>query len=164
MELIQINQKDLNKVREELLIKENFTCPITKIKLTTQTGVVDHKHKRYKNQIIGEDGVGLIRSVLDRYANAWEGKVTNSFIRLGLHNYDLSISDMLRNLADYLEREPTNYIHPTEKEKEPILKKSVYNKLVKLLKSDGKKIPSYPKSGKITKDIKILLEKYFLEN
>lgn len=159
---ILTKSSDIPKIRKELLDNQNNICPISKIILTEQTGVVDHKHKKYKDQLLGEDGIGCIRGVLDRYCNAWEGKVTNSFNRLGLHKYDLSISDMLRNLADYLEQEPTNYIHPTEVPKEPNLKKSSYNKLLKVLKEAGhsKKIPEYPKSKKLTQGLQKLFEEY----
>ena len=72
---------------------------------------------------------------------------------------------MLRNLADYLDQENLPYIHPTEKPKKKKKKKSSYNKLVKELKliDYRKKIPSYPKSGKLTKGIEELYSKCEVE-
>jgi hypothetical protein len=95
----------------------------------------------------------------------WEGKISNSFKRLGLHKYELDMPEMLRNLADYLEQEATNYIHPNEQEKPKKITKTCYGKLVKKLNEVGykNKIPEYPKSQMLTKALSELFKKYEVE-
>jgi hypothetical protein len=164
LELIQIKQAQLKSVKSELLEKQAHTCPITKLNLKNHKdidAVVDHKHKQYKDQVLGHDGIGLIRGVLHRYANSFEGKVQGAFNRSGMVALGLSLPNVLRELANYLEQDPTNYIHPNEEPKEPKLTKVSYNSLVKILKASGfsKKIPEYPKSGKLTKDLSELYKK-----
>ena len=127
------------------------------------TKVLDHQHKT-KKEVIGEEGAGLIRGVLDYRANAWEGKVNNSFIRCGLHKIT-DLPSALRNLADYLEQDNYNYIHPNEKEKVKKLMKRPFNKIKKLhdIKYPKRKGLEYPKSGKPTKIIIELSKEFSIE-
>ena len=59
----------------------------------------------------------------------------------------------------YLEKPHHPYLHPSENEKAPKLKKSSYNQIARLISAAGKKVPEYPKSGKLTK----ALEAFFLQ-
>ena len=161
--LIQLKHSDIKAVREDILIQQNYTCPITKEKLTVENSVLDHKHKHFSGDVIGENGVGLVRGVLHRQVNAWEGKIVNSFIRLGLHNLETDLPSMLRHLADYLEQGTTNYIHPTEMPKQQKITKTSFNKLCKSIKDAGKKVPEYPKSGKLTNKLAKLYADYGIE-
>lgn len=74
-------------------------CPIYKRKL--KDSVVDHCHK-----------TGMIRGIIDRQANAWGGKIENSWRRHGKGS-SVSLPDALRNLADFLEGSRTDILHPT---------------------------------------------------
>ena len=166
MKLKQVSYKELKDIKKELLEEQGYICPISQKPLKMdKEAVVDHKHKLFKDQPLGEDGAGLIRGILDFRVNAWEGKVFNSFKRLGLHKFDASLPDMLRRLADYLEKETTNYIHPAEKPKEKKLGKRKFNKIAKLYAKEKPKAKplEYPKSKKITKKILELSKKYNIE-
>ncbi|AGZ17269.1 putative DNA endonuclease VII [Proteus phage PM16] len=72
--------------------------------------VLDHSHD-----------TGLIRGVLHRSCNSSEGKVANAAGRWGAKSMDYKdIIQYLKQLIQYLEKEPTNliyYNHLTEEEK-----------------------------------------------
>jgi hypothetical protein len=164
--MIETKHSDLTWIRKELLEKQNYLCPITKTVLTEDIAVVDHHHKFFKDQIIGENKIGLIRGCLNRQVNVLEGKISNSYYRLGLHKLDnISLPDILRNLADYLENNITNYVHPSEIKKPKKLKfsKNCYNKLIKKMFQANKKLPDYPKNGVLTKSFEKLFIKYNVE-
>ena len=127
IELTQLELKDIKPLREKLNLAQNNICPI--INLPIDISVLDHQHKS-KKEVIGINGAGLIRGVLDFRANAWEGKVNNSFIRCGLHKV-MDLPTALRNLADYLEQENLPFIHPSEKPKVKKLMKRPFNKIKK---------------------------------
>jgi len=156
--LIQVEQKNLGKLRRNLLLKQGGMCPILKQVIPPEEAVIDHQHKT-KAENIGENGAGLIRGVLHRSTNALEGKIVNNFKRLGLHKY-INLPDFLRNLADYLEQRPTQFIHPSEKQKALLLKKSSYNKLKKAYKGKAR-FPEFNKNGK--QKMTVGLEKLFKE-
>ncbi|HAO2061956.1 TPA: hypothetical protein IHJ80_004936 [Escherichia coli] len=86
------DSKDAANYRKELLKKQNGIDPIIKEPITKP--VLDHYH--YGNQ--------HCRQVLQNEVNAWEGKVQNSFNRYMKHLTDKPLYEVLRNLADYLER------------------------------------------------------------
>jgi len=160
-QLIQLKTSDLQRIRKELLIEQDYKCPITGLDLT-ESSPVDHKHKLFKDQEIGQDGAGLVRGVIDHNVNSFEGKLFNAHRRMGLHKLDISLSDILRNLADYYDNYLTNYIHPREKLKEKKVSKRNYNKLKREynLKIRKKKFPEYPSSSKLTKPLKLLFEEF----
>ncbi len=161
---IKIYEKisDLPIFRKREHDKQNEICPILKIKVPFEDTVIDHKHKN-KKDIIGVNGGGLIRGVIQRQANALEGKITNNFKRLGLNKY-IKLPDFLRNLADYLENPPIKqiYIHPTEERKMGDLKKNSFKKINKLYqkKYPSRKELSYPKSGKMTKNLRVVYKEF----
>ena len=140
---IQIKHKDLKKIRLKMYTEQNGICPILKETFPIQDFCIDHKHKTKKEEI-GKNDAGLIRGCIHRQVNSFEGKVTNSYKRYGLDKFDISLSDILRNLADYLEQQSTNLIHPNEQPKRKILTKSSYNKLKKLWELDITRKPKLP--------------------
>ena len=160
-ELVQMSQGDLKSFREKLHHAQAGICPLTGLAHPIEDMVVDHKH-RNKSTPIGENGAGLIRGVIQFQANSLEGKISNGFVRYGLHKLGVTLVDYLRNLADYLERAPFPYIHPTEKPKELLLQKSCYIRLCKEIRTNNpsKKIPLYPSSGKLTKPLELLFQQY----
>lgn len=163
-----IKPQELNALRAKLHEEQDEICPILKLKLPIESMVLDHEHRKNRQQPIGENGAGLIRGVIQRHANALEGKISNAWRRYGMDRYDITISDFLRNLADYLDRPNTDIIYPSELPRPKIIKKSCYNKLVKAI--DGKqKIPDYRVDGKgnnkqkMTKSFEKLFVKYEIE-
>ncbi len=149
---IQLKQSDLPEIREKILHKQNGLCPICNCEVNDPC--VDHSHKKKLN------GSGLVRGVLCRNHNTFIAKIENNCIRCNISISELP--NILRNIADYLEKKEYPYIHPTEKPKEKKLKKSSYNKLKKIY--DGKaKLPEYPKSKKLTKKLSKLFKKYNLK-
>ena len=164
--MFPVKSSELREIKRQLLIEQNNTCPVSLRYLDdSKETVVDHKHKLFKDQELGVDGAGLIRGVLDFRINSWEGKIVNSYRRLGLHNFGLSMPEMLRRLADYLEHDTTNLIHPTEIPKVKKLGKRKFNKIAKIYKAENpnRKPLEYPKSGKPTKQIKELALKYDIQ-
>jgi len=156
-ELIQLKRKDLKPLREEYHTDQDNICPILKQEFDVGDMVVDHLHMT-KKETIGENDAGLIRGCIHRQVNSFEGKVVNSFKRYGMNKFGMSLPNLLRNLADYLELEASEYIHPNEAPKKPKLMKSSYNKLKKVY-NQKRKFPAYPKSG-ITKALQGIYDMY----
>lgn len=84
--------KEAAVYRKELLIKQKGIDPILGIKITKP--VLDHFHQGHQH----------CREVLQNEVNGWEGRVANSFKRCLGHLTDKPLHEVLRNLADYLER------------------------------------------------------------
>lgn len=158
--MIYLKTTEIKKIKEMLLEQQGGICLISKIPIFGEIAVLDHKHKLFKDQPLGEDNAGFCRGVLHRSVNSFEGKVFNAWRRLGLHKLELTLPELLRNLADYLEREPTEYIHPTEVPKEPKLGKNEFKKLAKKYAElyPNRKPLEYPKTGKWTKQLLELKE------
>ncbi len=110
--LVELKSKDLKNFRTELLKSQKGKCLITKKKIKPNHVTLDHKHS-LKDGIVGEDGAGLIRGVLDFRANSFEGRVLKLYKRSGLFRV-LPLPLLLRNLADYLERDYLPVVHPKE--------------------------------------------------
>lgn len=147
--IIQLKNKDMVSLREELIKKQKNVCPLCERKINSP--VIDHQHKKRIK------GSGLLRGVLCRSCNVMLGKVENNCVRYSISQNELPA--YLRNMANYLEKEHLPYIHPSEAPKVKRLKKSSYKRLVKIV--NGKqKVPDYPKSGKLTKPLKELYTKY----
>lgn len=162
MELKEITQKEFKELRYEQWRKQWCECPILKQKILYKDAVFDHKHKT-KLEKLGENGKGCLRGVIHFQANSFEGKVTNSFKRYGLHKFNIPLPEMLRNLADYVENPPMKpeYIHPKERPKAKKLGKRDFNRIIKYyfqMFPRKRKLPIYPKSGKMNKKFEKMLE------
>lgn len=159
MVLQQLKQKDLPALRLKWYKEQGGKCPIFGNEYPIEDCTLDHQHK-LKAELPDESGKGLCRGVLHKQANSIEGKVTNAFKRYGGDKHT-DIVTFLRNLADYLESNKIHteeqWIHPTEEPKQPKLTKASYNKLVKAI-GGKQKVPPY--TGKLTKQLEILFEKF----
>lgn len=162
----EMKQHEIKVLKEKLWLKNGKKCPVLGKEIPLEKMALDHNHKR--NDEAYSENKGTIREALDFRTNAVLGKLENALKRTGLSNDpDFSIGDFLRNAATYFENgayvdeDGYMYIHPNEVPKEPLLKKTSYNKLKKAYLNSCKKakFPEYPKSGKITK----VLEKLFNE-
>ena len=163
----QIKQDELIKIRRYFHKRQNGICPVLKMNYHFDEMVVDHAHKSNAKNLGTNEGT-LIRGVIHRQANTMEGKITNSFIRCGLHKFDITLPEFLRNLADFIENPPLvhkKYIHPSEAPKVPKLKKNSFKKIQKLYKAEypNRKSLEYPKSQKLTKLLKDIYETYNIE-
>lgn len=122
---MKIKTKDISKVRTALLIDQGGFDPITLLPISEPC--LDHDHD-----------TGRVRGVLDRRTNSWEGKVRNSFRRVGLKKTGVDLIACLRNLADYLSRNfNCNPIHPSFKTGEE--KRILRNKRAKKRRKNERK-------------------------
>lgn len=151
-ELIHIKHSELKKFKEEQHNKQKNKCPILKKEFPVEKMVVDHKHGK-KNIPLSYNGSGLIRGVIENGVNRLEGKIQGCYTRFGLEKH-ISLPELLRNLANYLEKPPLGkkYIHPSEIKavKPPKLLQRDYKLVIKFwdqISPKAKKIPEYPKSG-----------------
>lgn len=167
--LIEMSYSDIKKLKEKLWLENNGKCPLLGIEIPLDKIVLDHIHK-LKSEDPSEQK-GTIRNAIEFRANSIEGRISNSWKRYfgaDINNHPIDLPTFLRNLADYLEEgaysdsDGNYYIHPTEIKKEPKLSKRVFNKIAKLYREEypKRKPLEYPKSGKATKKIKELSEKY----
>lgn len=169
--LIQLKQKDIPKYRELIIKEQQGLCAICKetLPIDEKNGIsLDHQH-RTKNEPIGQNGAGLIRGVLCRDCNVFEGKIWNNSKRYGKFK---TLPQFLRAVADYLEKDNYPYIHPTEQEKPKYISKRQYNLLVKAhntahnnLKEiknpkNPKEIPPFPEKRKPSQKLLNLFAKY----
>jgi hypothetical protein len=168
---IQLTNSNIKTLKEKLWIRNNRICPILKTEIPLDKTVLDHIHKK-KTEDISENK-GTVRDSIHTNCNQLEGKYFNLYKRYfgaDESSWDISFPDFLRNLADYYEKgafneQNTYYVHPTEKPIEPKVSKRNYNKLKKqyYLSKLKKKFPEYPKSGKLTKPLKILFDKFNIQ-
>lgn len=97
------NPKDVQKVRDKLLIEQNGKCKITGLDLDAKQACLDHAHD--ENQ--------YVRGVAHRQANAALGKVENLFVRYLSWWYPGDLATFLRQCASYIESEvDSRYRHP----------------------------------------------------
>ena len=168
---VELKNKDIKILKQKLYTQNNGICPLLKIPIPFDKMALDHIHKL--NSEPYATNKGTIRNAIEFRANTLEGTISNKFKRLygaDVSKHPISLPDFLRNLANYLEEgaycetsvETMTYmIHPTEVPKAKKVKKSSFNKMLKMHKQKypKKKPPVYPKSKKLTK----LLKKLFLE-
>lgn len=164
--LKQLKGNELSALREKWWIENDKKCPIIGTEIPLSEATLDHCHK-LKSEAADESGKGVCRGVLSRIGNSWEGKITNSYKRLGLNKY-IDLIQALRNLANYLENNHSHnevkYIHPSEAPKKLKIKKSSFNKLIKSMKNDSNNKKALPKyNGNASKAILKLFEKYGIE-
>lgn len=96
------NTTDVKHVREQLTKEQNNKCLITGLDIAPKQHVLDHAH----------DDTQLVRGVLHRQVNAFLGKAENAYMRLMQWWYPNDLPTLMRECADYLEREEdTRYRH-----------------------------------------------------
>jgi hypothetical protein len=162
--LVQLTQASGRELRLRIHAEQNEICPLLKIKIPVEDTALDHKHKR-KQDPCGPNGDGLVRGVISFRANSLEGKIANAWKRqfgYDTNKHPVPLPDFLRNLADYLEYPPIEqiYVHPTEKVKRPKLQASKFNLVKRYWKYlyPRRKMPTFPKSGKVTEEFKLYME------
>ena len=89
-------QKDLAKWRKE---NTPHFCPL--LNCEHNNWVVDHCHN-----------TGMVRDVVSSEGNAFLGRIENAHKRLSKNARGCSLSVVLRSMANYLERNSTNLLHP----------------------------------------------------
>jgi len=161
---VQLKTSEVASIRKKLHEEQGMVCPVCNEEISHELTTLDHQHKLFKDQPLLENGAGLVRGVLCRNCNSFEGRVFSNYRRQGLHKIEASLSDLLRNLADYLDKENLPLIHPTERPKADKMGKRRFNQLNKeyCKKNPSRKPLEYPKSGKITEKLAKLLENYNL--
>ena len=87
--LTQLKSKDITETRNKILLEQKGLCALCDQKITEKTGTsLDHQH-RTKDSIIGENGGGLIRGVLCRRCNVFEGNTTWRELRQTIHLHSI---------------------------------------------------------------------------
>ena len=156
-DLRQIKSTEVKELREKILENQGFKCAICGKDIRNDPGIaLDHQHKLNKNQTLGTDGAGLIRGVLCRDCNAYEGIIWNNGTRYKQFKTVKERIEFLKQLIQYYENGTYPFIHPTEKVPLKSISKRQYNKLKKVCP----KVPEYPKSTHLTKRLKELFNKY----
>lgn len=145
-ELTLLTQSSLKELKLKFL---PCKCPLCGKDLTI-SDPMDHQHMTSK-ETVGQNGAGLLRGMLCSNCNIFLGKIENNSRRYCIKD----LIQWLRNCAEYLSKDNLPYVHYTETHRlKETISKSEYNKIVKYLKSKGKKYPKYPKNGYITKKLK----------
>jgi hypothetical protein len=157
-----LKQSEIKTVKADILEKQGFRCAICGKPLELSEAVLDHQHKFKKADANGENGNGLIRGVLCNFCNPAEGKCFNAMSRYIQARTDEDRIQWLENLISYYRQPKYPLVHPTEVPREPDISKRNFNKLKKAYEkaNPGKKPLEYPKSGKLTKPLKALFEKF----
>ena len=160
IEYLQLKTCDISIYRTKIAKEQDHKCAICNCDIKDKQGVsLDHQHKTKKEKI-GVCGAGLIRGVLCRNCNVFEGKIWNNSKRYGKFN---DLPNFLRALANYLEKENYPYIHPNEAPKPLKISKRQYNKLVKVYSQQTKlkaKLPVFPGKRKPSKKLLKLFERF----
>ena len=85
--------KDIKEVREQLLLEQEGYDKLTLTKVLPKQACLDHSHDTL-----------LVRAVLNRQTNAALGKLEGVYTRYLSYWYEGSLSNFLRQAAEYLER------------------------------------------------------------
>ena len=94
--------KDKTSVREFLLKEQLGKCALTGLPLDKSQSVLDHAH----------DDNMFVRGVISRQSNSLLGVIENGWKRYMQWWYNGTISDFLRQCAQYLEKKPdSRYRH-----------------------------------------------------
>lgn len=116
----RLKPKELEQYRNDLLVKQNYICPLCETEIAPDEAVLDHLH----------GGTGNIRSVLHRSCNASEGRILN-FAEKRCRSDDAL--KFIKNLVKYWEADFTdNPIHPSERIPEEKERLKLKRKLKKL--------------------------------
>lgn len=112
----RITNKELNEVRQKLLLEQNGYCALCPQKFTDPKDIcVDHDHT-----------TGFIRALLCRNCNSMEGKIFNCARRA---KRTLTTIVWLQRILDYWKLHETNqtgFLHPTHRTQDE--KRIRYNK------------------------------------
>ena len=151
--IIQLKQKDIKPLRDKLLLEQKGKCLICK-KEIIKNACLDHHHKKRIK------GTGQIRGVLCSQCNVFLGKIENNASRYSITQENLP--NILQSIINYLNKPHLPYYHPSEKEKQSILSKRCFNKLLKAysLKYPKRKLIEYPKSKHLTKKLEKLFKEF----
>lgn len=147
-----INHRELGELRKKQYKKQGEKCAVTGLPYDVKDCVFDHKHKLKREPLGGSRGLGLLRGVIGKNINTFEGKIWRLYKRFGLTD-DLSLPDLLRNLADYIEKPPMfgkKIVHPDERPKRKRLKKPDYAMVCKYwfcIHPRRRVLPKYPGDG-----------------
>lgn len=160
-----LKTKDIKTIKQMLLEKQGYRCAICGKELTLENSVLDHQHKQRKSDKNGVNGDGLVRGVICQEDNLSEGKIWNATGRFQGARTPQDRINWLRNLIKYYKQEKYPYIHPTEKVKPKDVSKFNFNKMIKLFKEKypKRKVPCYPKSKKLTVQLKKLFDEFKIE-
>lgn len=94
----------LSLYRNVELTNQNSICPLCGHHIKEEDAVLDHDHES-----------GHCRRVLHRSCNTVEGKIKNAYKRYVSGKGDVSFTEFLDNLSNYLKDDYSNNpIHPTE--------------------------------------------------
>lgn len=97
------NTAEVTKVRQQLIKEQDNKCLVTGLEIPPKQHVTDHAH----------DDEQFVRGILHRQVNAFLGKAENAYVRLIQWWYPNDLPTLMRECADYLEREPDKrYRHP----------------------------------------------------
>jgi len=95
------NPADVKKVREVLLKEQDGKDLVTGLPLDLSNSVTDHSHQTH-----------YVRGIIHRQINSFVGKLENNYIRMIKWWYNGTLPDLLRQIADYLDRpDDLRYIH-----------------------------------------------------
>lgn len=96
---------EVKSVREYLTLEQSNLCALTGLPIDPKQHCLDHSHKDM-----------FVRAVLSRQANAMLGKFENAYTRYLSYWYPYSLSDFLRQSANYLDKceknKDTRWFHP----------------------------------------------------
>lgn len=121
----KLKHNEIKAYREELLIRQGGRDPITGLKI--KDAVLDHDHVS-----------GLVRCVLQREVNSFEGKVWNAYKRF-IRPLGASYEDVLISIIEYWSKDySANPMHPKHlTDKDKLLRK--YKRLLKQSKRESTK-------------------------
>lgn len=89
------NASDKKRVRELLTVEQSNLCAITRLPIEPKQHILEHSH----------DDQMFIRGVTSRQANSALGVIEKMWIRYMKWWYNGTLSNFLRQCADYLEKE-----------------------------------------------------------
>lgn len=122
----------LRDFRKQQWDNQDGICPILKQHVPFEDTVVDHQHAN-KGSTAGVNNAYMVRGIIQNGANAAEGKMYNTYKRMGLSKM-ITFPTFLRNLADYVENPPlygSGYVHPEGKPKRKTIGKREFNRVIK---------------------------------
>ena len=95
-----LRNRDIKLLRTKLLEEQKGLDPITNEEITNQN--LDHCHTE-----------GIVRSTLEGSTNMFLGKIENFYKRfIRFKGLPITLPDILRNIATYLEKEYEPILHP----------------------------------------------------